>query len=226
MPPRGCSRAADDDGVGTDEGAPSGEAALVEEVVRQGAVVHDCTRVGERELHRLDGGVGAGIQLLVEGQRQKRRRTLPIRWQLAHLDSPIRATERLHPLRPMRQKIVLREPRRGGDRGGNLTLVHHGGAILGQPAERHGELGQAVDLPERGRWERRQLSIRPLVGDAGRACQACRGEICSRAHSDIEPEPSEALSQVRPEPHSAGHGDRLRPVGGCRPVPELSRRAP
>ena len=54
VPPRGSSRRLSIAAVGPDERPPRGETALREEVGRQRAVVHDRTRVGERELHRLD----------------------------------------------------------------------------------------------------------------------------------------------------------------------------
>src|SRR5262245_18354103 len=64
---------------------------------------------------------------------------------------------RIDPAGLVRREILLLEPRDGGDRPRDVSLVERAWAVVGATAERRSELGEAYDLPY---LRRRQVLLR------------------------------------------------------------------
>ena len=123
----------------------------------------------------------------------------------------------------MGAQVVLGEPGRRGDRGGDLARVERIGPLDRDPPQRRGELGQRVALADgRARATARGAASDHLWAIRARADDARRRGVGRGPDGALEPEPPEALREIAPEPHRAGHRHRARPVVVARVAAELA----
>ena len=189
-----------------------GQVRRVEQQRRQRRIRDVRVDVGEGELHRLDLRVQRGLEPVVEPERDQRRRALAVRRQLAHLDTPVRQPQRLHPLGAVSRQVVLGQPARRRDRGRHLAAVEGVRALGREPAQRRRQLGQPVTAADPGRRPGSTLRQRPLVADPRRAGETALRELGRVRERLGQTEAPEALGQIRPGPDRSRHGHRPRPV--------------
>ena len=191
------------------------------------SVADRARRPVERELGRLDVAVQVAVELLGDPEGHERGRSLRVGRQLADLDAAVRAPQRRHPFGAVRGEVVLGEPARRGDRGGDRPLVDRVGPAVGDRLQRRGEVGQAVALARpRGGPRRPRLRRAPVLGDPRRGRHAVARRVDRAGQRGVEPEAAEALGGVGPRPHGAGHRDRARPGGVDGQRVDVRRRAP
>ena len=133
--------------------------------------------VGQGELRRLELRVKAGLEPVVQGERDQSCSPLPVRGQLADLDAAIVVAKRLDPLRAVIGEVLLVQPRGGGDRRRNLPLVEGIRPVGREARERPSEVGNHESSSRPRGWERGSGRSGPLVGDPCRAGDAVRREI-------------------------------------------------
>ena len=85
----------------------------------------------QRELGRLDVAVQVAVEPLGDAEGHERGGALGVGRQLADLDAAIRAAQRRDPFGAVRGEVVLGEPARRGDGGGDRTLVDRVGPAIG-----------------------------------------------------------------------------------------------
>ena len=192
-----------------------------------GGVADRAGRPVERELGRLDVAVQVAVEILGDGEGHERGRSLRVGRQLADLDAAVRAPQRRDPFRAVRGQVVLGEPARRRDGGGDRSPVDRVGAAVGDRLQGPGEVGQAVALAgPRGRPRRPRLRAAPVLGDPRGGRDAVARRVDGAGERRVEPQAPEALGGVGPRPHRAGHRDRARAVGVDGQLVDVGRRAP
>ena len=168
----------------------------------------------ERELGRLDVAVQVAVELLGDGEGHERGRALGVGRQLADLDAAIRAPQRRDPFGAVRGEVVLGEPARLRDGGGDRAAVDRVGPVIGDRLQGRREVGQAVALAGARRRPRRpRLRAAPVLGDPRRGRDAVARRVDRAGERRVEPQAPEALGGIGPRPHRAGHRDRARAGG-------------
>ena len=193
-------------------------------------VADRASRPVERELGRLDVAVQVAVELLGDPEGHERRRSLRVGRQLADLDAAVRAPQRRDPLGAVRGEVVLGEPARRGDGGGDRPLVDRVGSAIGDRLQRRGEVGQAVAL---GRAAARATAPAPAPRASARRsapwpprrCAPRRsrrpGQHRARAARSARPRRTTRARRRAPSPSGARRGRRS--ARRCAPAPAPSR---
>jgi hypothetical protein len=122
-------------------GEPNGDVTRVEQVSHVRTVAYTFERVLEREPNAMNLILEARSETFQQREPLQRGDALS-RWRhLEHVDTPVGAAKRLHPMRLVGGQVVLAHPARRRDRGCDPTSVERTRAVERDLAEGVGEVG-------------------------------------------------------------------------------------
>ena len=115
-------------------------------------------------------------------------------------------------------QIILAQPAAGCDRPRHVAAVERLRAVLGDPAERPLEVGQAVDRSDGRNRPRRDVGQCPEIGDPLREADTPGCEVGGGGKGLIEPEPPERSARSAQPRTAPGTVTEVGPVAATRVV--------